>query len=69
MMPAVVMFSSLPGGFREGGNFFRRERAQVLQLVAIFFQGMAADEETKNFFLVGQPGVFVPVRSIGQLAV
>ncbi len=30
---------------------------------------MSADEEAENFFLVGQPGMFVPVGRVGQLVV
>ena len=39
------------------------------QLVFVFLQGMAADEEAEDFFFGGEAGVLVPVGDVGQFVV
>ena len=69
MIPAVVMFSSLPVECFIAHKSAVAQRAQVFQLVAIFLHRMPGDEETENFFLVGQAHVLVPVGRVGQTVV
>ena len=69
MMPAVTMVSSLPVDLRHRSDFFDAERLQVCQLVFVFLQRMAADEEAENFFFGGEARVLVPVGNVGQFVV
>src|SRR5205823_3416254 len=57
------------GGGLHTSNFCGAESLKILQFFPVFFQGVAGDEESQNFFFVGKPGVLVPIGDFGKLIV